>query len=520
MTCIILSALIQGNITPLQEQRPVELVENSIPAANSYDEVSSYMIADDPMEAIAFWGDELWGILHSNQSIAEISSVTGDTIRYLPDVGITPSGMAVSEEFIYLSGRDGSGNGTVYSINKTTGAIVDSFDVFGEDCYAFGIEYDNGYLWMDQTNYSRSEFNLLKVNASTGAVVANYSSPFPIAAGPQLNGVVYCVSYDTNEILGFNQDTGQIVCNFSFPVVTLGDWGSSQHRGNLVLSNFLSTNFYYIRTQYSTGETVFTIDLEDRDPDAFRVANNGTHLFIRPSYTSAIKILEIGTGNEVGEISLSFIPLGITYYDNYLWVSDADSPYAIHKMETDGTEIASFSLGLTSNQWLFDLAHDGTYLWAILVNRTLVKIDISSQSIVEYIEIGIQFNSIAYSAAEGKIFGNTYNDGDAIFQFDPETKEMDFTKTISVNMKYMFGLSIWQDKFIVLGNLNGRSTLAYIQNNHDSNVTGDIPSDDDSAGDETPMLFGFNALYVVGAGAGVGLLLGLIFGSVLSRKKK
>ena len=532
---IILCSQIQGEFPHLQMQKQIYLEKGAIPASNSYDEISSYLIVEEACEAIAIWGDEVWGVLHSNGSIALLSAESGEIIRCLPSIGITPAGLAANEDKIFLSGRDGIGNGTIFLLDKTTGIILDSFDVFGSDSFAFGLEYDNGYLWMDQTNETRGDNYLLKVNAETGAIMINFSSPVPITAGPQINGLVFCVAYDSNDILGFDQETGQIVCNFSYPAVSNGDWGCSQQRGNLVLSNYLSTNFYFIRTtQYATGETVFNIDIDGRYGYPFRAANNGTHLIIRPEYTYPLKILEIGTGNEVGEISLSFNPYGFTYANDYLWLSDLESPYHIHKIGLDGTEISSFSLGLTSNQQIIDLAHDGTFLWGMLINRTMIKIDPVAQSIIEYVEVGSQINCMDYSSETGRILGCTSNDAHAIFVFNPANGEIEYENTISVSTSTITGITIWQDKIILVGSAEGLDVLAYIQNNHEfdiSSTTGGTTTSSTTDGtttsstnslsdDEIPLLFGFNAYYIAGGGVIIGAVVGMLLGGLLFGKKK
>lgn len=62
----------------------------------------------------------------------------------------------------------------------------------------------------------------------------------------------------------------------------------------------------------------------------------------------------------------------------------------------------------------------------------------------------------------------------------------------------------------------GRRTLSYIQNNYNA------PSEDttDESLTNFPEIFGFDGRIVLGAGAGIGLIIGLFLGIIMRKGKK
>lgn len=485
-----------------------------IPASNSLSDVSYNLILHDNLAEIACLENETWGLIYANRTIAQVSLETGDYLNLFSDYGTNLTGLAVSEDYIYVSNCQGAPNNTILVLDKTNGLKVNSFDVGSADFNNWGLEYDDGVLWMDQEN--GVGYHLLKVDANTGTVLSNFTSPCPIAAGPHVGDLVYCVAYNDNQIMAFDSSSGRVLMKSAIPSGISGDWGLSVQGDYLVYSNMNFDNLYFVRTQYTTGELVYSYDLTSTFPNGYRLANNDTHLFIRPAYTQEIEVLEIETGISVRTLSLSFIPWGIACSNSTLWCSDFSSPGKIYKIGMDGSELLSFTPDPSGDALIAGVATDGVYLWVSFTNRTIAKIQISTQTIVEQFKLNGQVSAITYNAELNELFGISDNDDNVIYRINLESHIIDREHSISVSTRnQQYGLTLWRDKIIVLGDMNSAHLLFFLQNNLQATES----TTDDNV-DDVPELFGFNAYYVVGAGAGIGLILGLVFGGLLFSKKK
>lgn len=501
---------------------------NSIPkASNMSKSIKTLDFFTNDIQALAIYGNRIWGVDRVLKQIIEVSAVNGDLLETFPDFGFDCDSLAASADYLYTTAAV-AGNGTIFIINPTTQAIVDTLVIYSDQSQTFGLEYSAGTIWMDQMNVMTFSCNLLQINAISGAVIKNFSLPFRMAAGPEINGIVYCISYNDNNIYGIDASNGQILCKFKSPIISTGDWGSTQQGNLLVVSDYNENCLHWIKTEFNTGEYVFGFDYSAYT-FPFRMTNNGTHLFFRPFYTTAITVAEIGTGEEVAELSTSFIPIGLSYHEGTIWAAEFGGSYEICQLDMSGTTIHSFSLGLDGSSQIYALEWVDSYIWAYLVNGTMIQINPTTESIVNHFEIEYSITGLAWSSEHDALYGTT-SDSNLIFEIDLSSGTILAESILMCEGTNFYGLTTWRDKFIVNEMNSGPKQLKYFQNNipippvddtvDDTTSSTTTTNSSGSTTDGVPLIFGLNANYVALGGVGAGLLLGILFGGLIFGRKK
>ena len=492
-------------------------------SSNMSEPIKTLDFFTNDIQALAMYGNRIWGVDRVLKQIIEVSAVNGDLLETFPDFGFECDSLAASSYYLYTTSGV-AGNGTIFVINPTTQAIVDTLVIYTDQSQTFGLEYSAGTIWMDQMNVMTFSCNLLQISATSGAVLKNFTLPMKMAAGPEIDGVVYCVEYDNEYIYGIDSSSGQILCKFKSPIQSSGDWGSTQQGNLLVVSDYNENCLHWIKTEYNTGEYVFGFDYSAYT-FPFRMTNNETHLFFRPFYTSAITIAEIGTGEEVDELTTSFIPIGLSYHEGTLWTAEFGGSYEICQVDMTGTTIHSFSVGLDGTSQIYALEWVGSSIWAYLYNGTMIQINPTTESIVNQFEIEYLITGLAWSDEHDTLYGST-SDSNLIFEIDLTSETIPPESILMCEGTTFYGLTAWRDKFIVNEMGSGPKQLKYFQNDipippvDDTTTSTSTTNSSGSTADEIPLIFGLNANYVALGGVGAGLLLGVLFGGLLFGRKK
>ncbi len=342
---------------------------------------------------ITYMNGYIWAINFDNYNeIYKLDPDTGTEIMHFilsfPVIGIANDGV-----YLYVSVND-VGNNTIFKLD-TNGNIISKVTITNSSLIGkiYGLVCVGNQMWAA----SNSPDRLVRFNKDTGVSDREISYLSTPAAGlAEYDNYIWGIMYAVNKIYAYDPMTKRCKDTFSngFPSQN-GDWGFTENGTHFIASDFHMKRLVFYKIPTKQGE-VFTEHDAPASYSPYDIAWNGTNYFVTDLVDKKVFVLSEGPMTLEYYFNTTISPMGIVYINNYLYISDYNSPYSIYKYTLTGTQVSVFTTNFGGT--VDSLTFDGTYIWSAFDNSSgsyLAKHNLDDLSIIKVYPT-YNFAGIAY----------------------------------------------------------------------------------------------------------------------------
>ncbi|MBD3187614.1 hypothetical protein GF325_12340 [Candidatus Bathyarchaeota archaeon] len=350
----------------------------------------------------------IWVISMGETKIYQVNPIAR-TVGSSINITFTAAGLTTDGTYLYAS-KDEPGNGTIAKYGFD-GTFISEFELAITTGYLQGLTWDGSHLWASQWNPHR----ILRIDPSTGAVVANHSSGFPFSGITWRDGLIWGSDYNDNIIRAVDPATGRTREVFD-PPHTVGEYGLATNGSHFFFSEWGGDRLHVLPIPKDLGAVWTQYSSPNSLPSD--IARNDTHVFIGDNTASnyRVYVLHDGTFEQESNFSVPFEIYGLALVDDYLYIGQYNAPYTIHKYTRDGMYMENFS----SAYRYYSLDYDGSRLWGSvhIGSNTITELDPVDCSILATYPVEANYMGITHDTISDVFWATAFN-ADKIFQLDP-----------------------------------------------------------------------------------------------------